>query len=125
MTARRWLIGLILFIVGALMLAPLVWLIVESFTDEQAAFGLPPNWLPKPFTVDNFSAIDDLIPFGQMALNSLIVAVLSTGGSMLVSVLAGYAFSRFSFPGRNGLLLVMLSSLMVPVQTTVIPIFVL
>lgn len=122
---KRALIGLSLFVVGVLMLAPLVWLIVESLTEERSAFSLPPTWLPKPFTVDNFRAIDDLVPFGQMALNSLMVAVLSTGGSMLVSVLAGYAFSRLNFPGRDGLLLMMLSALMVPVQTTIIPIFIL
>jgi multiple sugar transport system permease protein len=124
-TPARLVVGLILLVVAVLMLAPLVWLIVQSFTSERAAFGLPPNWLPKPFTLDNFRGISGLLPFGRMAVNSLVVAVLSTGGSMLVSVLAGYAFSRFSFPGRDGLLLVMLSALMVPVQTTVIPIFIL
>jgi len=122
---KRLVTGLVLLLVGVLMLAPLVWLIVQSFTSEKAALGLPPGWLPKPFTVDNFRSIDGLIPFGRMALNSLIVAVISTAGSMLVSVLAGYAFSRLSFRGRDGLLLVMLSALMVPVQTTIIPIFVL
>lgn len=125
LTPGRVVVGLVLLVVGVLMLAPLVWLVVESLTQEQGAFGLPPNWLPKPFTLDNFRAIQGLIPFGQMALNSLVVAVLATSGSMLVSVLAGYAFSRFTFRGRDGLLLVMLGALMVPVQTTVIPIFVL
>lgn len=121
----RLLAGLILLLVGVLMLAPLVWLVVESFTQEKAAFGLPPNWLPKPFTVDNFRAMDGLIPFGRMAVNSLVVAVISTAGSMLVSIMAGYAFSRLTFRGRDALLLVMLSALMVPVQTTIIPVFVL
>lgn len=118
-------LGLVLLVLGALMLAPLVWLVVESFTAERGAFNVPPNWLPKPFTIQNFHDIEGLIPFGRMALNSLEVAVISTVGSVLVSILAGYAFSRFTFPGRNGVLLLMLSALMVPVQTTVIPIFVL
>lgn len=122
---RRWVVGLLLLVVAVLMVAPLVWLVVQSLTEEGAAFSLPPNWLPKPFTTDNFRDIEGLIPFGRMAVNSLVVAVISTAGSMLVSVLAGYAFSRLAFPGRNGLLLVMLSALMVPVQTTVIPVFLL
>jgi multiple sugar transport system permease protein len=125
LTPARLLVGLVLLIVGVLMLAPLVWLIVESLTQEKAAFQLPPNWLPKPFTVANFRGISGLIPFGRMALNSLEVAVISTVGSMLVSMLAAYAFSRLTFRGRDGLLIIMLSALMVPVQTTVIPIFVL
>jgi multiple sugar transport system permease protein len=121
----RVILGLVLLAVGILMLAPLVWLIAESFTKEQSAFSLPPNWLPTPFTTGNFRAISGLIPFGTMAVNSLVVAVISTAGSMLVSVLAGYAFSRLSFRGREPILLIMLSALMVPVQTTIIPVFIL
>ena len=116
--------GLVLFVLAAVMVAPLVWLLVQSFTAESAAFSLPPNWLPRPFSTDAFRSIDDLIPFGRMALNSVIVAVISTAGSLLVSVLAGYAFSRLEFRGRTVLLMVMLSALMVPVQTTIIPVFV-
>lgn len=121
----RVVLGLVLLVVGVLMVAPLVWLIVQSLTAERAAFSLPPGWLPRPFTVDNFANIDGLIPFGRMALNSLQVSLISTVGSMLVGVLAGYAFSRLRFRGRQAILLVMLSALMVPVQTTVIPVFVL
>lgn len=125
LSPARALIGLGLLVIGVLMLAPLVWLIVESLTSERRAFELPPNWIPKPFTTENFRQIDGLIPFGRMALNSLQVSVLSTAGSMLVSILAGYAFSRLTFRGRDALLMMMLSALMVPVQTTIIPIFVL
>ncbi len=110
---------------GLAMVAPLVWLVVESVTAENAAFSLPPNWVPHPFTLDNFRGVPDLIPFGRMALNSLQVAVLSTVGSLLVSVLAAYAFSRLHFRGRDTVFLVMIGALMVPVQMTVIPVFVL
>ncbi|MEO3751378.1 carbohydrate ABC transporter permease [Streptomyces sp. B6B3] len=116
---------LALWLVGLLMVAPLLWMVVQSLTAEEAAFALPPKWVPDPFTLDNFRAIPDLVPFGRMALNSLQVAVLSTAGSLLVSVLAAYAFSRLSFRGRDGIFLIMLSALMVPTQMTVIPVFVL
>ncbi|GAA1326756.1 carbohydrate ABC transporter permease [Actinocatenispora thailandica] len=121
----RVVLGLVLMVVGVLMVAPLGWLIVQSLTAERAAFSLPPGWLPRPFTLDNFARIDGLVPFGRMALNSLQVSLIATVGSMLVSVLAGYAFSRLRFRGREAILLVMLSALMVPVQTTIIPVFVL
>lgn len=120
----RIVLGIVLLAVGVLMLAPLVWLVVESLTGEKGAFSIPPDWLPRPFTVDNYRSISGLIPFGHMALNSLVVAAVSTAGSMVVSVLAGYAFSRLRFRGREAILLVMLSALMVPVQTTIIPVFV-
>lgn len=127
---RRWrpgsiLIDLLLLLIGLVMIAPLVWLVVESFTAETEAFALPPNWVPKPFTTENFQGISGLIPFGRMALNSLIVAVISTAGSMIVAVLAAYAFSRLSFKGRDKVFVLMLAALMVPVQMTVIPVFIL
>ncbi len=121
----RLLVDLALWGVGLVMVAPLVWLVVQSLTAEEAAFALPPTWVPDPFTLDNFRQIPGLIPFGRMALNSLQVAVLSTAGSLLVSVLAAYAFSRLSFRGRDGIFMLMLSALMVPTQMTVIPVFVL
>ncbi|WP_323746093.1 carbohydrate ABC transporter permease [Catenulispora pinisilvae] len=121
----RLLVSLLLLVVGLLMIAPLVWLVVESLTNENSAFGLPPNWIPRPFTTENFRSISGLIPFGQMAVNSLVVAVISTVGSMAVSVLAAYAFSRLKFRGRDGIFLCMLSALMVPAQMTVIPVFIL
>ncbi len=118
-------VDLALWGVGLVMVAPLVWLVVQSLTAEEAAFALPPRWVPDPFTLDNFREIPGLIPFGRMALNSLQVAVISTAGSLLVSVLAAYAFSRLSFRSRDGIFMIMLSALMVPTQMTVIPVFVL
>ena len=60
-----------------------------------------------------------------MALNSLIVATIATAGSLLVSVLAAYAFSRLRFPWPGPIFVVMLSALMIPGQMTVIPVFIL
>ncbi len=121
----RWIIGTVLFVVGALMLAPLIWMIAESFTEDGKALRLPPNWIPTPFTTDNYRNISGLIPFGRMALNSLIVAVIATSGSMLVSVLAAYGFSRLRFPGRDVIFLAMLGAMMIPGQMTLVPVFVL
>ncbi|MFI6346089.1 carbohydrate ABC transporter permease [Streptomyces sp. NPDC050560] len=115
----------VLLAVGLLMIAPLVWLVTQSLTPEAQAFTLPPRWIPSPWSTAAYHEIPGLVPFGRMALNSLEVAVLSTVGSLLVSVLAGYAFSRLEFRGRNAVFMVMLSALMVPVQMTVIPVFIL
>lgn len=115
--------GLLVF--AAIMVAPLVWLISTSLTDPAKALQTPPNWLPKGWTTENFSAVGDLIPIGQMALNSLVVGVITTGGSLVVSVLAAYGFSRFEFRGRSTSFLVMLSAMMVPAQLLIIPVFIL
>ncbi|GAB3555747.1 carbohydrate ABC transporter permease [Spelaeicoccus albus] len=118
-------LDLVMLVVGILMVAPLIWLIVQSLTAESDAFGIPPSWIPHPFTLDNFAGVSGLIPFGRMAINSLEVGVISTVGSLFVSVLAAYAFSRLRFRGRSGLFVVMLSALMVPPQLIVIPVFIL
>lgn len=119
-----WGIGIVLFIIGILMIAPLVWLISTSLTAPIGAFRLPPNWVPIPFTWDNFAQVFQFIPFGRMALNSLIVATIATTGSLLTSILAAYAFSRLRFWGRNVMFVGMLAALMVPAQLTVIPVFI-
>ncbi len=116
--------SLVLFLIGVLMIAPLVWMITTSLTEPIAAFDLPPTWVPVPFSLQNFGDVVDLIPIGQQALNSLIVTTISVVGSLLTASLAAYAFSRISFRGRDTVFVVLLAALMVPTQLTIIPIFI-
>ena len=119
------LIDVLLLCFGLVMASPIVWLVSQSLTQERFSFQVPPNWIPRPFTLHNFAAIFPLVPFGRMALNSFIVATATTFGALLTSVLAAYAFARLSFPGRQAIFITLLSALMVPVQLTVIPVFIL
>src|SRR5690625_3072511 len=119
----RCVLTAVLMIFGVFMLAPLVWLVSESLTKEASAFFLPPSWIPRDFTLENFGAMNDLIPFGRMFLNSVIVSVTATAGALLVSLMAAYAFSRLSFRFRDRLFALMLAALMVPMQMTIIPVF--
>jgi multiple sugar transport system permease protein len=112
-------------VIGILMIAPLIWLISTSLVEPLEAFRLPPSWVPVPFSLQNFSDVFGLIPIGRMALNSLLVTVISVGGSLLTASLAAYAFSRIPFRGRDSVFVVLLTALMVPTQLTVIPIFIL
>jgi multiple sugar transport system permease protein len=115
-------IGLI--IVGLLMVMPIAWMIITSVTPPLKAFVLPPNWLPWPITVGNFAAIPGLIPFFQMALNSLTISVIAMVGAVFTSSIAGYAFSRLKFAGKERIFIVLLGGLMVPAQLTVVPLFI-
>lgn len=121
----RLAISVVLFVIGVVMIAPLIWLISTSLIEPAQAFQLPPAWLPKPFSLQNFRDVFGLIPLGRMALNSLFVTVISVVGSLFTASLAGYAFSRLPFPGRDQLFVVLLTALMVPTQLTIIPIFIL
>lgn len=121
----RLITAVLLFVIGVLMIAPLVWLISTSLIEPREAFQLPPSWLPTPFSLQNFSDVFELIPLGKMALNSLIVSVISVVGSLFTASLAAYAFSRLPFRGRDSIFVVLLAALMVPTQLTIIPIFIL
>ncbi|MET9021011.1 carbohydrate ABC transporter permease [Actinopolymorpha sp. NPDC004070] len=121
----RLLISVVLLVIGVLMVAPLVWMISTSLTEPVEAFQLPPRWLPIPFSLQSFDEMAGLMPIGRMALNSLIVAVISVVGSLFTASLAAYSFSRIQFRGRNQVFLLLLSALMVPGQLTIIPIFIL
>ena len=121
----RLLLDLSLLVLGLLMIAPLVWLVSTSLIEPTEAFRLPPAWWPSPFSLQNFADVLDLIPLGQMALNSLLVSVISVVGSLFTASLAAYAFSRLPFRGRDPLFLMLLTALMVPTQLTIIPIFIL
>jgi multiple sugar transport system permease protein len=116
--------SVVLFVVGVLMIAPLVWMIVTSLTEPIAAFDLPPRWVPIPFSLQNFADVVDLIPIGRQAVNSLIVTTISVAGSLLTASLAAYAFSRIPFRGRDTIFVILLAALMVPTQLTIIPIFI-
>lgn len=120
----RLLLNVLLVVFGAIMLMPLYWLIVQSLTEPEFAFSSPPSWVPVPFTLQNFADVLDYMPFFQQFGNSLLLAVISTAGSLVVSVLAAYAFARIDFRGSRALLVVMLAALMVPAQLVIIPIFI-
>jgi multiple sugar transport system permease protein len=121
----RLVISLVLLVIGLVMLAPLVWLVSTSLIEPREAFQLPPAWIPKPFSLQNFHDVFDLVPLGRMALNSLLVTVITVLGSLFTASLAAYAFSRIPFRGRDPLFVVLLTALMVPTQLTIIPIFIL
>jgi multiple sugar transport system permease protein len=121
----RWLLNLVLILSAVLMFLPFLWVMITSILPSDQIFSLPPVWFPTRFDFQYYPAVFSLIPFGQQALNSLIVASTVTVGALITSALAAYAFARLRFPGQNVLFVGFLAALMVPQQMTVIPIFVL
>jgi multiple sugar transport system permease protein len=115
-----------LLLVGAvLMMMPFVWMFSTSLRDAGESFSIPPRWLPTRIHSENYQAVLEQLPFVQFMLNSLKIATMITVGQLATCSLAAFAFARLRFPGRDGLFIVLLSSLMVPIQVTIIPIFIL
>lgn len=118
-------VSIAVLIVGAVgMLAPFLYMIVTALKSTQHAYDLPPDWFPTEFRWDNFaSAINGPLPLLRNMYNSAFIATLTTAGLLVTAPMAGYAFAQLRFRGRNALFVVLLAALMVPVQVTVIPLF--
>ena len=108
---------------GALMALPFIWMVVSSFKSESNVFVFPPQWVPDPVVWTNFRDVVTSMPFVRMSFNTTYVAILNVIGGLLTCALAAFAFARLQFPGRNALFIVMLASMMVPPQVTMIPVF--
>jgi multiple sugar transport system permease protein len=112
-------------ILGAVaMLLPFVWMISTSLKPADQLFTVPPTWVPQPVHWDNYVKAMGAGNFGRYATNSLLLGLANLVTNVLLSALAGYAFARLRFPGRNLLFLLVLATLMVPYQVTIIPLFV-
>ncbi len=120
-----WLSILMLIALAVIVIAPILWAFSSSFRNPSDAFKLPPEWLPLDPHFNNYARVFDFIPFGTYLLNSVFVCTAIILGQLVTATLAGYAFARLPFPGRNVLFWFILSTLMIPIQATIIPVFVL
>ena len=116
----------LLTIAAILVMMPLFWMFSTSLRPTSESFQLPPQWLPTQFRIENYIApFESSVPFVELFINSMRITVAVTLGQLVTCSLAGYAFARLRFPGREFLFLLLLASLMVPGQVTIIPIFLL
>jgi multiple sugar transport system permease protein len=115
-----------ILIVGlVLMIAPFAWMLLGSFKPRGEFLQSVPSWLPKTPTLDNYDRLVSRLDFPRFFLNSIVVAVSVTVGNLIFSPMLGYALAKLRFAGRRVLLLLVLSTLMLPAGATLIPVFVL
>src|SRR5689334_18264938 len=117
----------VLVILSVLWAAPVLWMIATSLKPEAQTITVPPHWLPEhlsDLTLENYRlvlffgrGVDLLKSFGNSVYVSLIGSLLV----VIVDVLAGYAFARLRFPGRNILFALTVASLIVPGEILLIP----
>lgn len=107
------------------MLMPFLWMISTSLKDINHVFTMPPQWIPRPTHWENYARIFAIMNFGRYWLNTALVTIGRVGGQFIACTLAAYAFARLRFPGRNVLFFLLLSSMMIPFETLMVPTFVL
>ena len=110
---------------SVLMMLPFVWMFSTSWRLAKDSFNLPPEWLPTAFRYENYLEVFKAFPYFEVFLNSIRVASTVTVGQLITCSMAAFAFARLRFPGRDVLFIVVLSSMMIPGQVTIIPVFIL
>lgn len=122
---ERVLLYLALIGLSVLFLFPFFWTVTSSLKQIDELYLFPPTFFPESPQWVNYQKVLQAVPFLRWALNSLIVVILSTSGTVLTATLAAYAFARFRFRGREVLFIITLGTLMLPAQVTLIPQYVL
>jgi multiple sugar transport system permease protein len=118
-------VSVVILVLGALgMVLPFVWMASTSVLSGPRAYDLPPHWIPDELVLGNYrEAVTGPVPILRNMVNSLVIATAVSIGMIVTAPLAGYAFARLRFPFRTSLFVLLLASLMVPVQVTIIPLF--
>lgn len=115
---------LVLIPATILLIFPFAWLLVTSVETPAEALHFPPILTPHVLRFANYSDAWHSAPFGRFFVNSGVVAVITVASNLVLCSLAGYAFARFRFLGRTLLFAVLMATLMVPFQVTMIPQFI-
>jgi ABC-type glycerol-3-phosphate transport system permease component len=125
-TARlsSWALAAFLVLAGVVMLAPVVWVVLQSFETPAEQASPSPLWTPGQLSLSSYRTLFSASPFGLNILNSVIVTVAVVVGAAVVSVLAAYAFARLEFRGREVLFTLFLAALTLPTQVSAVPEFV-
>lgn len=119
-------VAILLLGVGAiLMIMPFLWMFSTSLRPSAESYKLPPAWLPTQWHVENYGAVfRSSVPFLAFAANSVKITFFVTVGQLITCSMAAFGFACLRFPARNILFVLLLASLMVPGQVTIIPVFI-
>jgi multiple sugar transport system permease protein len=120
----RALIYLILYLGALSMLMPFLWMVSTSIKDPGEIFLIPVRWIPSEIHLENFHDALTALPFDRFFFNTAFVTVIATVGELLVASLVGFGFARLRAPGRNLLFLLLITTMLLPEQVTMIPQFV-
>jgi putative chitobiose transport system permease protein len=116
----------ILSAIALVMLFPLLWLISTALkSPTENIWQSPPQLFPSQPTLENFSRVWQSLPFGTYLFNSILVSVLTVGLNLLFCSLAAYPLARLSFVGRNGIFIAIVTTIMIPFQIVMIPLYIL
>jgi multiple sugar transport system permease protein len=123
--AKLTLLYIVLSVLGVIWLGPILWMVSTSVKSETEIFTLPLHWVPWQPTLENFVTALTKSLVTRWFVNSVIIAFFQTALTLVVTSLAAYSFARIPWKGRGVAFIVVISTMMIPVQVTLIPTYIL
>ena len=120
---RQLLLHLVLLAGAVATLIPLVWMVSASLMRPGEASEFPPPFFPSRATLSNYRDLFGRLSLGRAFANSLLVSALATFGVLLLNSMAGYAFAKLRFPGRDRLFGALMAALVIPAPVAMLPLF--
>jgi len=108
---------------SVLMAAPLLWMLSTALKPESQIFRYPIEWIPQTPTLSNFARVLSDYPIARWFFNSMAVALLTTAVGVPLYALAAYPLARLNFPGKRVVFLIILATMLMPVEATMVPLF--
>jgi multiple sugar transport system permease protein len=121
--ARRWAGSAFLVVLSFFFVLPILWMCTTSFQAGDKMFNLTTDWIPTVWHPENYSDALKNAPFARYFFNSGVVSLAAMVGNVVFGTLAGYGLAKFRFPGDRLVLLLILSTLMLPLEVTLVPTF--
>ncbi len=122
---RTVLLHAVLAAAGLAALGPLLWMVSASFMEPGEANSIPPRFLPARPTLEQYITLFTRLELARHFMNSAMITVLATAGSVLVNSLAGFAFAKLRYRGRDATFAGLAAALVVPAQVGMLPLFLL
>ena len=120
---KKSLLYLLLFGFVLVFVGPFLWMVSSSLKTDARIFIYPPQWIPRDPQWGNYVEMFQAMPFARYFYNSSEISILATIGTLLSCSLAAYGFARLRFPGRDIIFFILISTMMIPYEVTMIPVF--
>lgn len=120
---KKFFLHIFLIFIAVITLIPFVWMISASFMLDGHASVFPPRFIPDQFTFIQYQRLFERLSIARNFFNSLVLSILVTLVSLTFNSMAGYAFAKYKFKGKDKLFNLLLSSMIIPAQVTMLPLF--
>lgn len=115
---------LLLFVGVAVFILPFLWMLSTALKPNADVLTYPPDFIPSSFEWHNFTDAWNALPFNRFLVNTIIITAAAVAGNLVSCVLPAYAFARLRAPGRSAMFALMLATMMIPFEVTLVPTFV-